>query len=122
MSILKTIEEQWGGTIIPFPEAKGMEDRIHMYLKDGKTRAFIVDYKVDEDWNTLPDMRIDIQDMRKIKFLNEFFHASFIIAVEYRDKKMFVKIDNLMHAYKDMVSPDGAFLPKERFQLLRKTG
>jgi len=120
-AIIKTITDQWDGNVIPFPEAKGLEHNMHMYLKDGKTRAFIVTYKFDEDWNKLADVRIDNQDFRKIMWLESFFHASLIIAVEFKDKQMFAKARNLLQGQMDMVHDDGAFLPKERFQLLRKT-
>lgn len=121
MSILKTITDQWDGVIAPFPEAVGLEENMHIYLKEGKTRAFIVTYKYDENWNDLTDVRIDNQDFRKIMWLESFFHASMIIAVEYKDRMMFAKAKNLQVGQMDMVHHDGAFLPKERFQLLKKT-
>lgn len=119
--ILEEISKQWDGLMLPFPQVTGLEDRVFLYQVKAQVRSFIVVYEfLDENWNDTPDIMLRNDDMRKIIFMQGFFAAPTTLAIEFKDRMVYLKIKDIAGNYMDYVDPQGFFLPKERFQLLRK--
>lgn len=120
MSILDTITELWDGFMIPFPEINGMENIFSMFMTKAKPRALIARYSYDQDWMELPDVVIPWQELKKILFVDKFFNMPAIIAVEYKDRDVYIKVADL-HRIRDsllgeidITNPDetDALIPK----------
>ena len=119
--ILDEIMKQWDGTMIPFEQIPGMENRVYMFMVKGRVRSFVVVFEyVDEEWNKTPDIMMRNDDMRKVKFMEGFFAAPTTIAIDFKDRMVYVRMKDLTADFMKYVDPQGFFLPKELTTLLRK--
>ncbi len=120
--MIESIIENWGGYLFKFPELWHWNEGVYIYKQDTVISAIICHTKINEAFSEHLDLEMPQDSLRELYLLDNLFLTPVIIAAEYNDKMVVARVTSFLPDKERYFHEDKAYLPKEKFSLLKKRG